>query len=188
MNTKFILLSSHWASCLHYPLINFITTQARSTEDSLAAEHCPKCREVFGPSIVRTAREFRGFIEPWTAGPLLRIVCPHCSVAWRLLRWFLTLESPRVVDAASWNSRAYKSAASLTDLGRGCRLRCVLIIKQEASIQMTNENQPFHLMTFNGASACTTKRGSKAASHWIGGRHLYNPFDGRRNTPVATAS
>ena len=83
MSTEFILFFIVLGIVLLYPLFSFIASRRLTAlKTRLAAEHCPKCREIFGPSIVRTAREFRGFIDPAPAGPLLQIVCPHCGVAW----------------------------------------------------------------------------------------------------------
>jgi hypothetical protein len=83
MSTELILFFIALGIVLLYPLFSFIASRRlRALKARLSAEHCPKCREVFGPSIIRTAREFRGFIDPAPAGPLLRIVCPNCGVAW----------------------------------------------------------------------------------------------------------
>jgi len=83
MSTEFILFFVAVGLVLLYPALSLLAKRRlKVLKTRLASEHCPKCREVFGPSIIRTAREFRGFIDPAPAGPLLRVVCPHCHVAW----------------------------------------------------------------------------------------------------------
>jgi hypothetical protein len=83
MSTEFILFFAALGLLLLYPVLSWAAKRRlKALKTRLALEHCPKCREVFGPSIIRTAREFRGFMDPVPAGPLLRVVCPHCHVAW----------------------------------------------------------------------------------------------------------
>lgn len=83
MSAEFILFFIALGIVLIYPLFSFIASRKlRVLKTRLAAEHCPRCREVFGPSIVRTAREFRGFIDPAPAGPRLQAFCPQCGAAW----------------------------------------------------------------------------------------------------------
>jgi hypothetical protein len=83
MSTEFILFFVVLGVVLIYPLFSLIAScRLRALKTRLAADHCPKCREVFGPSIISTIRQFSGFIDPAPAGPVLRIVCPHCGVAW----------------------------------------------------------------------------------------------------------
>lgn len=47
----------------------------------LCAERCPKCRNLFGPTFERTISQKNLFGT--TKAPVLRFVCPHCSVPWQ---------------------------------------------------------------------------------------------------------
>ena len=83
MSTEFIILFAAVGLVFLYPACSLVAARRLKTlKTRLAGERCSKCGEVFGPSIIRTAREFRGFMDPAPAGPLLRIVCPHCHAAW----------------------------------------------------------------------------------------------------------
>ena len=83
MSTEFIVFFAAVGLVLLYPAFSLVAGRRLKTlKTRLAAERCLKCGEVFGPSIIRTARQVSGFIDPAPAGPLLRIVCPHCRVAW----------------------------------------------------------------------------------------------------------
>ena len=100
MSTEFILFIIMMGIVLLYPLFSFIASRRLTAlKTRLAAEQCPKCREVFGLSIVRTARELEGFIDPTPAGPLLRIVCPHCALTWDYCDGFYT-QSPMSNDVS----------------------------------------------------------------------------------------
>jgi hypothetical protein len=83
MSTEFIIFFVFVGALLLYPAFGLIHGRKfRALKSRLAAEQCPKCREVFGPSIIRTAREVDGFFDPAPPGPILGFICPHCGVGW----------------------------------------------------------------------------------------------------------
>jgi hypothetical protein len=89
-----MLFSAALGLVLLYPALSLVVGHKRKAlKIRVAADHCPKCGEVFGPSITRTIREIRGFTDPAPTGPFLRIVCPHCHVAWDYCDGSFTLSS-----------------------------------------------------------------------------------------------
>ena len=66
-----------------YPVLSAVAHfRLKALKTRLAEDRCPRCRAVFGPSVIGTIQEFRGFVDPAPAGPHLQIVCPHCHAVW----------------------------------------------------------------------------------------------------------
>ena len=107
MSTELTLFLAALSVVLVYPIISLIAAHRLKAQiRKLAAEHCPKCGEVFGASIIRSTRELRGFIDPAPPGPLLLVVCPHCHAALKYCDGFYVSSSiQRDAQPASGGNR-----------------------------------------------------------------------------------